>query len=61
LALVGPKVDNALPAVYADSYSEQLTGVDRDGCFPVPQGPGLGVTYDWGFIEKHRTALHEFF
>jgi L-alanine-DL-glutamate epimerase-like enolase superfamily enzyme len=60
LALVGPKCDNALPPVYADDYTEQLKGVGKDGCFPVPQGPGLGVTYDWGFIEKHRTALHEF-
>ncbi|HUL96795.1 MAG TPA: enolase C-terminal domain-like protein [Usitatibacter sp.] len=59
LALVGPKCDNALPPVYADDYTEQLDGVGKDGCFPVPQGPGLGVTYDWGFIEKHRTALHE--
>jgi len=60
LALVGPKCGNALPPVYAGGYTEQLKGVDQDGCFPVPQGPGLGVTYDWGFIEKHRTALHEF-
>jgi len=27
---------------------------------PVPTGPGLGVTYDWKFIEKNRTALHSF-
>jgi L-alanine-DL-glutamate epimerase-like enolase superfamily enzyme len=27
---------------------------------PVPTGPGLGVTYDWRFIETHRTALHVF-
>jgi L-alanine-DL-glutamate epimerase-like enolase superfamily enzyme len=56
----GREVRQRPAAVYADGYADQLKGVDGDGCFPVPQGPGLGVTYDWGFIEKHRTALHEF-
>ena len=60
LALVGPKCGNALPPVYADEYTDELAGVGKDGCFPVPQGPGLGVTYDWSFIERHRTALHVF-
>jgi hypothetical protein len=27
---------------------------------PVPVGPGLGVSYDWPYIEHHRTVLHEF-
>jgi len=26
----------------------------------VPTGPGLGVTYDWDFISRHRTQLHVF-
>jgi len=32
----------------------------RDGAVAVPDGPGLGVVYDWAFIRKHRVALHEF-
>jgi L-alanine-DL-glutamate epimerase-like enolase superfamily enzyme len=60
LALVGPKCDNPLPPIYADDYTEELNGVGKDGCFPVPQGPGLGVTYDWDWIAKHRTALRVF-
>jgi L-alanine-DL-glutamate epimerase-like enolase superfamily enzyme len=60
LALVGPKARNPLPPVYADDYSDFLEGVGSDGCFPVPQGPGLGVTYDWDFISTNRTRLHEF-
>ena len=24
----------------------------------VPNGPGLGVTYDWDFIDRNRGALH---
>jgi L-alanine-DL-glutamate epimerase-like enolase superfamily enzyme len=60
VALVGPKCQNAMPPVYADGYSDLLEGVGRDGCFPVPQGPGLGVRYDWKFIDAHRIRLHVF-
>ena len=60
LALVGPKCANAMPPVYANAYSDQLDAVGTDGCFPVPDGPGLGVKYDWEFIRKHRVASHEF-
>jgi L-alanine-DL-glutamate epimerase-like enolase superfamily enzyme len=60
LALVGPKCGNAMPPVYLDGYSDELASVGADGCFPVPDGPGLGVVYDWEFIRKHRIAVHEF-
>jgi len=60
VALVGPKAGNPLPPVYACDYSDQLEAVGADGCFPVPQGPGLGVKYDWDFIAKSTTKLHEF-
>lgn len=60
LALVGPRCRNPLPDVYACGYSDQLDCIGSDGCVPVPDGPGLGVRYDWGFIESNRTALHDF-
>ena len=60
VALVGPDTPNAVPPVYADGYSDQLDCVGDDGCVPVPDGPGLGVTYDWDYIAAHRTDLHEF-
>jgi L-alanine-DL-glutamate epimerase-like enolase superfamily enzyme len=60
LALVGPGMPNLIPPVYACGYSDQLDCVGEDGCVEVPAGPGLGVTYDWDFIAKHRTALHVF-
>jgi L-alanine-DL-glutamate epimerase-like enolase superfamily enzyme len=60
LALVGPRARNPLPPVYACGYSDDLEAVGPDGCFPVPEGPGLGVTYDWDFIARNRTRLHEF-
>lgn len=60
VALVGPDCPNAMPPVYACGYSDALEAVDKDGCFPVPTGPGLGVTYDWDYIAKNRTNLHRF-
>jgi len=60
LALVGNVARNPVPPVYASDYSDDLEGIGKDGCFPVPEGPGLGVIYDWDFIARHRTRLHEF-
>jgi L-alanine-DL-glutamate epimerase-like enolase superfamily enzyme len=60
IALVGPRARNPLPQCYSDDYSDDLEAVGRDGTFPVPKGPGLGVVYDWAWIEEHRTKLHEF-
>jgi L-alanine-DL-glutamate epimerase-like enolase superfamily enzyme len=60
VALVGPDCPNAIPPVYACGYSDQLDCVGSDGMVPVPDGPGLGVRYDWDYIAKHRTNLHVF-
>jgi L-alanine-DL-glutamate epimerase-like enolase superfamily enzyme len=60
VALVGPDCPNAMPPVYACGYSDALEAVGRDGCFPVPTGPGLGVTYDWDYIARNRTNVHRF-
>ncbi|MBY4638399.1 hypothetical protein K5P26_14745 [Sphingopyxis sp. XHP0097] len=60
VALVGPKMANPLPPVYVCGYTDNLEGVGEDGCFPVPTGDGLGVEYDWDFIARHRTNLHEY-
>lgn len=60
VALVGPDCPNAMPPVYACGYSDALEAVGKDGCFPVPTGPGLGVTYDWDYIARNRTNVHRF-
>ena len=60
VALLGPDCPNAMPPVFTCGYSDQIDCVGEDGCVKVPTGPGLGVTYDWAFIEKNRTALHSF-
>ena len=46
----GPNA-NYIP-VYANDYVDQLDAADG-GHFPVPQGPGLGVEYDWPTIRRH--------
>jgi L-alanine-DL-glutamate epimerase-like enolase superfamily enzyme len=60
MALMGPKMPNVVPPVYTCGYSDQPEDLGEDGCVPVPTGAGLGVTYDWEFIEKHRTHLQVF-
>lgn len=55
--LVHPCTANAwsLP-VYASDYADELDSIDEQGCVTVPTGPGLGVEYDWDYIERHRSA-----
>lgn len=60
IALVGPDCPNALPPVYTCGYSDELDCIDADGCVTVPDGPGLGVTYDWDFIKKNTRERYEF-
>ncbi len=60
VALVGPRCANAMPPVYKCGYSDELDGVGSDGCFAVPDSPGLGVDYDWDFINRNQTCVHVF-
>jgi L-alanine-DL-glutamate epimerase-like enolase superfamily enzyme len=57
LGLVAPDLDRRSQhlGVYADGYSDDLESVDENGCVPVPQGPGLGVTIDWDWVTAHLT------
>jgi L-alanine-DL-glutamate epimerase-like enolase superfamily enzyme len=54
LALCAPKIGNPKPPIYTCGYSDEPEDVGKDGCFPVPTGPGLGVGYDWGFIARNE-------
>ncbi len=56
LALIGPGMANCVPPVYACGYSDQPEALAPDGTLPVPNGSGLGVSYDWDFIERHQSA-----
>lgn len=55
MALVGPSMPNIIAPVYTCGYSDQPVDLPADGCVPVPDGPGLGVVYDWDFINTHET------
>ncbi|WP_435178525.1 mandelate racemase family protein [Halorussus sp. AFM4] len=56
LALVHPNCQNTQPPVYRGGYSDMLDAVDDDGTVKVPDGPGLGVEYDWDYIETNATG-----
>lgn len=56
LALVHPDCDNTTPPVYKGGYSDSIDSIDADGTLPVPDGPGLGVEYDWDYIEANATG-----
>lgn len=56
LALVHPDCENTQPPVYTDGYSDRMNDVTDDGTVSVPDGPGLGVTYDWDYIEDNHTG-----
>jgi L-alanine-DL-glutamate epimerase-like enolase superfamily enzyme len=60
VALLGPDCPNAVPPVYTCGYTDQIDCVDSAGTVGVPTGPGLGVTYDWDYIGRHRLAHHVF-
>jgi L-alanine-DL-glutamate epimerase-like enolase superfamily enzyme len=47
--------------VHKEGYLDTtLDGIGKDGCIPVPEGPGLGVVYDWDFINTNCKALKVF-
>lgn len=56
MALVHPKVPSVNAPLYADGYDDGLDAVDENGCVDVPQGQGLGVTYNWDLIKKNRVT-----
>lgn len=55
MALIGPGMMNTVGPVYTCGYSDQAEDLSTDGTVPVPQGPGLGVVYDWDYIMKNKT------
>ncbi len=56
MALIGPGMPNCVPPVYTNGYRDHPDALDADGCVPVPDGPGLGVVYDWDYIAAHGTG-----
>ncbi|MFB6297616.1 MAG: enolase C-terminal domain-like protein [Salinirussus sp.] len=56
MALLHPDCQNTQPPVYDGEYSDLFDTVDGDGTVPVPDDPGLGVEYDWDYIEANATG-----
>lgn len=47
--------------VYEGGYTDRIDAIDDDGTVGVPTGPGLGVEYDWDYVETNRieTTVYE--
>ena len=43
-----------------EGYRDGYDAVDENGCVDVPEGPGLGVEYDWEFVNAHRSDRVEY-
>lgn len=43
------------PPIYEGAYSDALDAVDDRGFVPIPNDPGLGVSYDWDYITENST------
>jgi L-alanine-DL-glutamate epimerase-like enolase superfamily enzyme len=56
MALVHPKCQNTQPPVYQGDYSDMIDAIDDEGTVSVPDSPGLGVEYNWGYIEENKTG-----
>ena len=38
--------------IFLDGYQDGLNKVDSEGMVDVPDGPGMGVTWDWDVIKS---------
>jgi len=62
LGLVHPDCDNIhYPPIYTNEYSDRIDAISNDGTVPVPDGNGLGVSYDWDLIDEWAVdrTIHE--
>ena len=60
LSMVGPSRGSFTGDLATCGYSDALDAVAPDGTFPVPTGPGLGVSWDWERIVEGTLEHHEF-
>jgi L-alanine-DL-glutamate epimerase-like enolase superfamily enzyme len=57
LGLVHPEVAETKAPIYPEKrWLDELGSADANGCVDVPEGPGLGVPFDWDFIDDHKTG-----
>jgi L-alanine-DL-glutamate epimerase-like enolase superfamily enzyme len=53
---VHPVMRNSEPPIYANAAITGLDCIDGEGMVAVPDGPGLGIEYDWDYIDRHATG-----
>ena len=53
--LFHPRVAPPRPPIHKKDYAHAITEIDEDGCVLPPEGPGLGIEYDWDYIYSHKT------
>ncbi len=56
---VHPNVPDFNPPIYKNMNVTRLDCINDKGMVQVPDGPGLGVEYDWEYISKHSTGKIE--
>ena len=57
LGLVHPEVSQTKTPIYPERrWLDELDSVDENGRVDVPEGPGLGVAFDWDFISAHKSG-----
>ena len=44
------------PDIYSEGYEDGLNAVNSDGMVPVPDGPGMGVEWNWDAINRMATG-----
>jgi L-alanine-DL-glutamate epimerase-like enolase superfamily enzyme len=57
MALVHPDCEVVIPSeLYEGDYADGLETIDDDGTVSIPDGPGLGIEYNWDYIKDHQTG-----
>ena len=60
MALLHPRLGPFHCPAYKSDYRDKIDAIDSEGCVQVPEGPGLGVEYDWELIQENCTERIEF-
>jgi L-alanine-DL-glutamate epimerase-like enolase superfamily enzyme len=56
MGLLHPKLGPFGGPFYKEGYRDAIDAIDENGCVDIPEGPGLGVEYDWDFITANQTS-----
>lgn len=60
MALVHPDCRNARQMPVYSDYSDEIDAIDDEGRVEVPSGPGIGIEYDWSYVEANERTRRVF-